>query len=69
MAIPDMDVTYVLLKCRCGEPRSFTLDGTWTLEQIKMEVPIGSGSETRSTYPQSDHSPSGEYPPERTSGS
>jgi hypothetical protein len=63
MAPPDLDVTYVLLKCECGEPRSFTLDGNWTMSQIKQEVPIGSTTRSPTSSQERDDQPTGEYPP------
>ncbi len=61
------DVTYVALKCHCGEPESVTMDGHWTMTQLMMEVARASHDDpqgsTASGQTESDSQPSGEYPP------
>lgn len=43
--IPEMaaqqPVTYVAMRCSCGEPTSVTMDGHWTMEQLMREVHRG----------------------------
>lgn len=70
MTQPDSNVTNVLLKCHCGEPRTITLDGRWGLSQLIITVGEqvnASSSEARSTTGEQardkDDQPSGEYPP------
>lgn len=31
----DTPITKVLQRCRCGDARTITLDGHWTLEQVR----------------------------------
>lgn len=38
MAAPSLDITYVALKCHCGELRSVTMDGHWTMDQIMSQI-------------------------------
>jgi hypothetical protein len=37
-------LTYVLLRCDCGEVKSLDLDGHWTIDQIKGVMPDASPS-------------------------
>jgi hypothetical protein len=65
------DVTYVLLKCHCGDPKSVTLEGHWSMTALMQKIGEEvASSATRRTEAdiEKDNQPSGEYPPAGTDG-